>query len=114
MDRQVIEHPARAEFPEAIESGKIGADQRDEASRAVRHEQFRFPGGHAAVAIQPGPHIEKRRWTLGVPAMLAGAHPLHAHRFADCARKQRCIAGGILMPIAAVTACAFHVNAADV
>jgi len=30
-DRQVIEHPAGAEFPKAIESGKIGADQRDEA-----------------------------------------------------------------------------------
>jgi hypothetical protein len=46
--------------------------------------------------------------------MLLGARPLHAHRFADCARKQRCVAGGILVPIAAVTAWAFHVNPADV
>src|SRR5271166_3847536 len=33
-DRQVIKHPAGTEFPEAIESGKVGACERHEAGRA--------------------------------------------------------------------------------
>src|SRR5262249_27793007 len=113
-DRQVVKHTAGAEFAEAVEFGKIGPDQGHETGGAVRYEQLRLPGGHIAFRINPSPHIKERRRSLRVPAILVRAHPLYAYRLAHRAGEQRSVRSGILVSIAAVTASAFEIYAADV
>src|SRR5260370_19988525 len=50
-DRQIIEHPARAKPPQAVEPGEIGTDQRHHTRRGVRHVHFPFPSRDLAFLI---------------------------------------------------------------
>src|SRR6185437_2435260 len=56
--------------------------------------------------------IDQRRWALWIPAMLVGAHPLHADWPTDSAGQQRRVAGRVFVPVATVTAGALEVDAA--
>src|SRR6185312_8845634 len=81
--------------------------RRDEwhvARGAFGNEELRLPGDHLAVCVQAGAQIDQRRWALWIPAMLVGAHPLHADWPTDSAGQQRRVAGRVFVPVATVTA----------
>ena len=104
-----------ADAARLVDAGGARADQRriGEAARRLRNEQVGAPVEDAAVGIDGGVEIEHLRRTLGIPAVLVLAHPLHAHRPADRARHERGVGGGVLVAVHAVAARAFEIDHAD-
>ena len=105
-DRRVLENVARRDVIVRRHFRERRCDQRyEEGSRLLRNVELRLPCSDAARAIN-------RRRTFRVPAVLVGARPLHPHRPPGRFRQQRRVRGGILVPVAAVAAGAFDVDAA--
>jgi len=94
------------------QASEARSDQRHVARGAFGNEELRLPGNHIAVPIEDGAQIDQRWRALWIPAMLVGAHPLHADWPTDSAGQQRRIAGRVFVPVATVTAGALDIDAA--
>ena len=68
-----------------------------------------FIGHDLAVGIDGGAHVGEMGRAVVVPAVLVGAHELHAHRFADRLRHHGCGLGGVVVAASAIGARAFDV-----
>src|SRR6266849_3793964 len=112
--RRVLDDVPRTHRGLVRQARQFGRDQFDVPRSALGDEELGVPRDHVAVRVEPGLEVDKRRWPLGVPAMLVGAHPLHAHRPLYGAGEQRGVGGGILMAVATVAARAFDVHRAHV
>ena len=114
-DRRVLENVAGRDVFAGGHACQCRGDQRhvEAAGGLLRNEEFRFPGGNRACAIHGSAQIDERRRALGVPPVLVGARPLHPHRPPDRFRQQRRVRGGILVPVAAIAAGPFDVDAAN-
>ncbi len=113
-DRRVLEDVAGSHIIARRHLRKRGGDQRhvEAVGRLLRNEEFRLPGRDVAGAVHGGAQVDERRRALGVPAMLVGARPLHAHRLPDRFRQQRRVRRCILVAVAAIAAGALDVEAA--
>ena len=71
------------------------------------------PGGDASPRVQRAAHTHEHGGSLGLVAVLVGAHPLHAHRPAHRAREHRGVGGRVVGAVVAVAAGGFHEDHPD-
>ena len=97
---------------------RIGLDGAGQQQRERRRAVARVRGlevvcDRAAFGIEPAVDLHQLRCALRLPQMLLLARELHAHRRADCARKQRRIGRHVIGAVAAVAAGGFHADDVD-
>src|SRR5689334_8496099 len=91
--------------------GELGRQQRDgDVLRTVRKVGLALPGQDVAAVVERGRVVMQRRGAFWIPPVLVVSHPLDAHRQSGFLRDQRCVRGGILVPVASVAARTFDVD----
>jgi len=85
-----------------LDARQIGRNERPRSRDVGGHPHLGIPRDDAPVGVEAGVHVERLRRAFGIPAVLVGAHPLHAHGGVHHLRNQHRIRGHIVVAVPAV------------